>query len=951
MIRSLLGAGGMGEVYLADDLNLHRPVALKLLRAELAADHDRLLRFEREAYAVSSLNHPNILTIYEIGREGESHFIATEFIDGESLGQHIRRAALPLPEVLEIGIQVASALAAAQPAGIVHRDIKPDNIMLRRDRLVKVVDFGIAKLSEQQDAGPQTAPLTDIHVTAPGTVIGTAPYMSPEQVRGLPVDARTDIWSLGVVLYQMVAGRLPFAGNTMTEVIAEISKTDPPVLTTYAPFVPAELERIVTKALCKDQEERYQVAKDLGLDLKSLKQRLEFEAELGRSGSRAAKSDEARREAKDPGLTDAYATQVVRSPAETAASGVRMTSSAEYLVGEIKQHRRGVTLALFVFMIAVAGASWWLYSFVSRLQSRPGSAGAGIEIIPLTSFPGNESLPSFSPDGNRIAFSWNGEQGDNADIYVKQIGTEDLQRLTTDPAPDIQPRWSPDGLYIAFLRQTAEDYGLYLMPSIGGTERQLTTLSLVPPIRFDVLQVSWSPDGAWLAVSDKGSPQEPFTIFMLARDSGEKRRLTTPPADVTGDLSPAVSPDGKTIAYRHFESGGVSEIYLLPVAGGEPRRLTFSDVVKSSPAWTPDGRDILFLSESSNSVGLWRMPAAGGTPERVDAIGQAVTSFAISPQGNRLAWTQTINDSNIWQVELSGTPLPTGRKESAKTLISSTRLDVSSQFSPDGKRIVFASTRSGRAGIWISESDGHRPVQVTSFDRGSAGSPRWSPDGRWIVFDGRVEGNADIYVINPEGGKPRRLTTEPSEDVVPSFSRDGQWIYFCSNRSGARQIWKMPAAGGQALQVTRGGGFDNVESPDGRFLYYAKERGVPGIWRLPVAGGDETPVLDHHRAGLWRQWAVVEQGIFFMTAETPDRPLIEFFRFATGKVSLVLTLEKRLPDTTSGLAVSPDGRRLVWAQLDQISSDINLIKTLSMMLLARSRIPACNLQGSSQLRH
>jgi Tol biopolymer transport system component len=188
------------------------------------------------------------------------------------------------------------------------------------------------------------------------------------------------------------------------------------------------------------------------------------------------------------------------------------------------------------------------------------------------------------------------------------------------------------------------------------------------------------------------------------------------------------------------------------------------------------------------------------------------------------------------------------------------------------------------------------------------------------------QSHADIYVITPEGGKPRRLTTEPSEDVVPSFSRDGQWIYFCSNRSGARQIWKMPAAGGLALQVTRGGGFDNVESPDGRFLYYAKERGVPGIWRLPVAGGDETPVLDHHRAGLWRQWAVVEQGIFFMTAETPDRPLIEFFRFATGKVSLVMTLEKRLPDTTSGLAVSPDGRQLVWAQLDQISSDINLME-------------------------
>jgi eukaryotic-like serine/threonine-protein kinase len=905
-IRSLLGEGGMGEVYLADDLRLHRPVALKLLRADLAADEDRLLRFKREAYTASSLNHPNILTIYEFGREDEYHFIVSEFIDGESLSRHIQREPFQLQDVLEIGIQVASALAAAHAAGIVHRDIKPDNIMLRSDRLVKVVDFGIAKLSEQQDAGSETAPL---YVTAPGKVIGTAPYMSPEQVRGLPVDTRTDIWSLGVVLYQMVGGQLPFTGRTMTEVIAEILKTEPPVLTFYVPNVPAELERIVSKALRKDREERYQVVKDLGLDLKTLKQRMEFEAELERSGSRVVRSGEVSRGVAEADLTEANATRILGTPVDSAVSKAQTTSSAEYVVSEIRRHKRGLTLALLVIIAAIAGAGWWLYSFISRLQLQSRSTGTAFEITPFTSLPGDERVPSFSPDGNRIAFSWNGEQGDNTDIYVKQIGTEDLQRLTTNPAADIQARWSPDGLYIAFLRQTAENYGLYLMPSIGGKERLLTNISLVPPTRFAVAQVSWSPNGEWLAVSDKGSPQEPYRIFMVERDSGERRRLTSPPTESTGDLSPAVSPDGKMVAYKHFESGGVSEIYLVPVAGGEPRRLTSSDVVKLSPAWTPDGRDILFLSES-------------GTPERVGAVGQTVLSFDISPQGNRLAWAQTVSDSNIWQVELSG---EAARKASAKVLISSTKADVSSQFSPDGNRIVFASTRSGRSGIWISDSDGQHQVQLAAFAHGAAGSPRWSFDGRWIVFDGRVEGNADIYVINPEGGKPRRLTTERSEDVVPSCSRDGQWIYFSSNRSGVLQIWKMPAAGGQAVQVTRGGGFDSVESPDGKFLYYAKERGEPGIWRVPVPGGEETPVLDHHRAGLWRQWAVVEQGIFFITAETPDRPLIEFFSFTTGKASLVMTIEKRVPDTISGLSVSPDGRRLIWTQLDQITSDIMLM--------------------------
>ncbi len=263
-IRSLLGAGGMGEVYLAYDPNLHRQVAVKILSADLTTNKDRLHRFEHEAFTASSLNHPNILTIYEIGHDSEYHFIVTEFIEGESLGQHLAREPFNLDEVLEVGIQVAAALAAAHAASIVHRDIKPDNIMVRRDHLVKVLDFGLAKLSEPDSAGLDTEVLTRaLPLTTPGVVMGTARYMSPEQARGLPLDVRTDIWSLGVVLYEMVAGHQPL-----------------PLLTRYRADVPAELERIITKALRKDEEERYQLAKDLGQDLNTLKQRLEFEAEL-----------------------------------------------------------------------------------------------------------------------------------------------------------------------------------------------------------------------------------------------------------------------------------------------------------------------------------------------------------------------------------------------------------------------------------------------------------------------------------------------------------------------------------------------------------------------------------------------------------------------------------------------------------------------------------------------
>ncbi|MDQ3650198.1 MAG: serine/threonine protein kinase [Acidobacteriota bacterium] len=278
-VRTLLGVGGMGEVYLAQDTTLNRSVALKLLPADFSTDKERLNRFKREAYAASSLNHPNILTIYEIGTERGLNFIATEFIDGESLRQYIERPHIELGEVLDISIQVASALTAAHAAGIVHRDIKPENIMLRRDRIAKVLDFGLAKLVEQEKPVPDSEALTKAFTkTEAGIVLGTVSYMSPEQARGVQVDARTDIWSLGVVLYEMVAGRLPFAGETISDTIAAILKTEPPILNRYVPDVPVELERIVMKALRKDREERYQVVKDLALDLKSLKQRLEFEA-------------------------------------------------------------------------------------------------------------------------------------------------------------------------------------------------------------------------------------------------------------------------------------------------------------------------------------------------------------------------------------------------------------------------------------------------------------------------------------------------------------------------------------------------------------------------------------------------------------------------------------------------------------------------------------------------
>ena len=564
-------------------------------------------------------------------------------------------------------------------------------------------------------------------------------------------------------------------------------------------------------------------------------------------------------------------------------------------------------------IVVASGAVWWIaFRHAPDLPAR--------KITPFTTLPGNESKPSFSPDGNQMAFVWDGEKGENFDIYVKQIGNESLLRLTNDPAIDAAPRWSPDGRYIAFTRQN----GLYLIPPLGGAERRITTFS-APLSSLFAGDLDWSPDGEWLAVSSLNPPQERTTssLFLVERETGEKKKLTSPQAGTRGDFFPAFSPDGKTVAFFRFISGLVGDLYLVSVAGGEPKRLTFDDAQARSLTWTPDGRDILFLStrDGASTFGLWRIPATGGAPEKVEAIGRRIGDIAISPQGNRLAWTEFTNDFNIWQYNLTG---PATQRP--QELLASTQFDQSPQYSPDGKRVVFVSDRSGSWEIWVCDSAGKRPLQLTEFKRRYTGSPRWSSDGRQIVFDSRAEGNAEIYVISADGGKPRRLTNDPAEDIVPSFSQDGQWIYFCSNRSGSLQIWKLPVAGGQAAQVTKQGGFDSFEAPDGQWLYYAKGRAAPGIWRMPVAGGEETLALDHHRAGFWRFWAVTEQGIYFTTAETPDHPLIEFFNFATGKVTTITTLEKRIDGNVSGLSVSPDGRALIWSQQDQTGSDIMLME-------------------------
>jgi Tol biopolymer transport system component/DNA-binding winged helix-turn-helix (wHTH) protein len=619
-------------------------------------------------------------------------------------------------------------------------------------------------------------------------------------------------------------------------------------------------------------------------------------------------------------------TDEVAEPAPAANDDERGATSAaskgEALVSKHTRRKPVAALALAVMIMVLFGIGFGIYYFLAQPLLPGRDSVPASKIVPVTSFPGSESQPAFSPDGKQIAFVWDGEREDNSDIYVKLIGAGEPLRLTTSPAPDSNPVWSPDGLHIAFMRE-GEASGIYLIPALGGAERKLSEAWPYRPRSKQGL--SFSPDGKFLALVDKTAAAEPFGIFLLAVETGERHRLTSPPDGSVGDESPAFSPDGKTLAFARSISIAASDIYLVPVDGSALKQLTFDRVHTHGLTWTANGREILFSSirGSNSQEELWRIPATGGAPERVEGGGGRHNDPAIPRQGRQLAYTRVSLDSNIWRLELPGSK---ERVPAPARLIFSTYPEDGPQYSPDGARIVFGSDRSGFGEIWVCNSDGSNALPLTNLAHTNTGTPRWSPDGRRIAFDSLAEGNVDIYVVSASGGKPERVTTEPSEDTCPSWSRDGQWIYFSSNRSGSLQIWKKPSAGGAATQVTKQGGFEGFESFDGKFFYYAKGRDLPGIWRIPVEGGEEAPVLDHHRAGFWRSWAVVEQGIYFITAETPDRPLIEFFSFATGRVTQVATLDRPITRNIPGISVSPDGRWLLYTQIDQSGSDIMLME-------------------------
>src|SRR6266516_643050 len=621
-VVSCIGRGGMGEVFLAHDTSLGRKVALKLLRSDFTRIEERLRRFQQEARAASALNHPNILTIHEIGQEGSLHFMATEYVEGETLRQHLSRARLTVGQTLDVAVQVASALAAAHQAGIIHRDIKPENTMVRTDGNVKVLDFGLAKLTEPKTIETAAPTLPQVE-TAPGVVMGTFSYMSPEQARGLAVDTRTDIWSLGVMIYEMAAGRQPFEGETASDVMSLILQKEPLPLAHSWPEVPAELERIVRKALRKDREERYQTIKDLLIDLRNLRKELELSAEMERSA---------------PPLSGR-----IMSSAPSATATAHSASSAEYIVTEIKQHKRVAALIVGIVIIASAAV---LYLFSRRSAVLKQTALANATFTQLTDQAGPEYFPSLSPDGKSFVYA--GHASGNWDIYLQRVGGKNPLNLTKDSAADdTQSAFSPDGERVAF-RSERDGGGIFLMGATGESVKRLTNFGFNP---------AWSPDGKEIACADDG-PLDPAVrnypnsrIWAVNVATGEKRLVTK-----EDSIQPNWSPHGYRIAYGGRRNAAQRDIWTIPVSGGEAMEVTNDAAVEGSSVWSPDGKYLYFASDRAGSMNVWRVPIEEqtgkvlGPPEAVTTPSPYSAQLSFSRDGQRMVYSQMVRVANLQQV-------------------------------------------------------------------------------------------------------------------------------------------------------------------------------------------------------------------------------------------------------------------------------------------------------------
>ena len=809
----------------------------------------------QEAKAASALNHPNIITIYEIGETNTTHFIVTEFIDGKTLRDKLSLERLSVEELLDIAVQTVSALVAAHEAGIIHRDIKPENIMIRRDRLVKVLDFGLAKLTETNKSSIDAEAETRAQVkTEPGVVLGTVAYMSPEQARGKETDARTDVWSLGVVIYEMIAGKTPFIGETNADRIASIIHKEPVPLSRLAEDIPARLEEIVSKCLEKDRDERYQVVKDLLIDLRRLKRKLDVESEMERSHS-----------PQDLDKTDGHPTiqtQAVSAAQTNTGQTVQTTSSAEYVVTGIKRHKKGLAFALIALcLISVTSAFLW-YKFAN--QNKPSAPTGKMRMTRLvTGLSGRAGGGSISPDGKYVAYGlW---EAGKVSLWVKQVSQDtSLQILPPVEGAFLNgTAFSNDGEIIYFVaghRDTNPLGSLYQVPVLGGKEpKKILDHVNSPP--------ALSPDGKQFAFIRQFRETAEFAIMIANMDgSGEPKKISSRKGD-SWFSDVAWSPDGKTITCGiAIVTGGYSATVVeIPITGGEEKPITdfkwSGELVRIR--WLKDGSGLVLnaAEKSASSKQLWHLSYPDGKVTRITNDLNNYGGVGITSDGSTIVtslgeWTNRIWTAAPNEDEARSKRITNGKEDGRNGLV----------VLPDN-RIVYISLVNEDQTLWIMNADGTENKPFISFTPFPISSPAISPDGRYIVFQSpRPDNIPHIWRIDVDGSNPKQLTDK--EDYAPSFSPDGRWVVFSSWRTGKETLWKVSVDGGEAAQISDKVAGGPIVSPDGKLI----------------------------------------SCMFYDESVKPPRNRPALISFEDGTLVRVLDL----PSTTGRPGFSPDGRELIY---------------------------------------